>query len=184
MSILRLTNVALSVPNGLEAVAIATETFGNEALLRWTAGPTTTKLKKVSVSAAVNPGVFQRLDADYQVLCANMSAGFPSSACIVISSSQGLIVQWRFYNGSGYVSGECAANGSLPNAQWTNAEVHLDPVTGLTQAVIGGSTTNCQATDLPLEDTVGFAELGLSRSGPATIGLTMRYDNVQVSVRR
>jgi hypothetical protein len=183
MSVLQITNVALSVPNGLESVSVATATFGNESLLRWTGGPTTTKLKKVSVSAAVNPGLFQRLDADYQILCANMSAGFPSSGCIAITT-QGLKIRWRFYNGSGYVSGECDANGGFANEQWTNAEIHLDPVTGLVEAIIGGMSTSCQATDFPLEDTVGFAEVGLARDGPAEIGLRVRYDNVEVTVRR
>jgi hypothetical protein len=183
MSVLQITNVALSVPNGLETIAVGSTTFGNEALLKWTAAPTTTQLKKVSVSAAMNPGLFQRLDADYQVLCASMSAGFASSACIAFTGS-GLKLRWRFYNGSGYIPGECDMNGGFANEQWTYAEVHLDATTGLTQAIVGGVTTNCQATDLPLADTVGFGEIGLRRDSDAQIGLQMRYDNVEISVRR
>jgi len=182
-SVLQITNVALSVPNGLEAISVATQSFGIETLLRWTSAPTTARPKKVSASAASKPGLFQRLDSDYPVLCAKMSAGFASSACVVIGI-QGLVIRWRFYNGSGYVTGECAANGMLAQEQWTNTEIHLDPVSGLVQAIIGAATTNCQATDLPLEDSVGIAEVGLTRDGIGDFGINVRYDNVEVSVRR
>jgi hypothetical protein len=182
-SILQISTIALSVPNGLEAISLATQAFGVETLLRWTSAPTTAKLKKVSVSAAVNPGAFQRLDSDFQVLCAKISAGFPSTGCIVIAP-MGLTITYRFYNGSGYVTGECAANGALPQQQWTNTEIHLDPVTGLVQAVIGGAVTNCQGSTLPLEDSVGLAEVGLVAGLAGTFGLTVRYDNVEVSVLR
>jgi hypothetical protein len=157
--------------------------LGNESLIKWTCAPTTTKLKKVVVSAALNPTLFQRLDANYEVLCAGMSAGFASNACIVVGSG-GMKVTWRFYNGSGYISDECDANGTLASEQWTNAEIHLDPTSGLVRSVIGGVTTNCQASDLPLEDTVAFGKVGLTRDLSAVIGFQMRYDNVEVWVER
>lgn len=182
-SVLQLTNVALSPPNGLESTSVASPTLGNEVLLRWTTPATTAKLKKVSVSAALNPALNQRFDADYWLLCAAMSASFASRTCIVYGM-QGMRITYRIYNGSGYINGECPASGTLSQEQWTNVELHLDPVTGLIQAIIGGTTTNCQASDIPLEDTVGFVEVGLTRDLDSGTGYSARYDNVEVVVRR
>jgi hypothetical protein len=96
----------------------------------------------------------------------------------------GLRIRYSIYNGSGYIDGECDASGGFAQQQWTNAELHLDAVTGMIQTVIGGVVTNCQAGGIPVGDTVGFVEVGCARLAQGDIGLQVRYDNVEVSIRR
>jgi hypothetical protein len=182
-SVLQLTSIALSLPNGLESIAVGSASSRNESVLRWTSPASAANLKSVSVSAALNPGASQGADADFQVLCAKMSAGLKSEACIVFSMA-GLRIRYSIYNGSGYIDGECDASGGFAQQQWTNAELHLDAVTGMIQTVIGGVVTNCQAGGIPVGDTVGFVEVGCARQAQGDIGLQVRYDNVEVSIRR
>ena len=81
-------------------------------------------------------------------------------------------------------SGSCPVNGTWTKGAWNSVELRFNNVTGLLQSVVGGVVTDCQATQIPPNDTRIEARVGIESVGTSNAAHTIRYDNVIVSLKR
>lgn len=138
------------------------------------------------MAAAVNPHpVLQgSTTADMHFLCALIGDGFESRACLSYIYGQGLSLSYRFFFGDAVVVGSCPVTGVATAELWTNMELRFNATTGLLEAIVGGTTSNCQPDNAPPATTIAKAKVGLSTQDISNIGFAIRLDNVVVSVQR